>query len=73
MQRIVSVVLVPALEAHKLLAQATCLNVSVAESSRALGTFPPSFMRTSSRRAFHGSHPFVHGENAVRLKAPLNS
>jgi len=57
MQRIVGVVLVPALEAHKRLAQAACLDVSVAEIPRALGAFPPSFMRTSSGRAFHDSHP----------------
>ena len=57
MQRIVGVVLVPALKAHKRLAQAACLNVSVAEIPRALGAFLPSFMRTSNGRAFHDSHP----------------
>jgi len=57
MQGIVGVVLVPALKAHKRLAQAACLNVSVAEIPRALGAFLPSFMRTSSGRAFHDSHP----------------
>jgi hypothetical protein len=57
MQRIVGVVLVPALKAHKRLAQAACLNVSVAEIPRALGAFLPAFMRTSSGRAFHDSHP----------------
>jgi hypothetical protein len=57
MQRIVGVVLVPALEAHKRLAQAACLDVSVAEFARALGAFPSSFMRTSSSRAFHDSRP----------------
>ena len=57
MQGIIGVVLVPALEAHGLLAQAACLDVSVAEFTRALGAFPSSFMRTSSGRAFHGSHP----------------
>jgi hypothetical protein len=57
MQRIVGVVLVPALEAHKRLAQAARLDVSVAEIPRALGALPSSFLRTSSGRAFHDSHP----------------
>jgi hypothetical protein len=57
MQGIVGVVVVAALEAHKFLAQAACLNVSVAEISRTLRTFPPPFMGASSSRTFHGSHP----------------
>jgi len=57
MQRIIGVMLVPALEAHRFLAQAACLNVSVAEITRALGAFPPSFTRTTSGRAFHDSRP----------------
>jgi len=57
MQRIVGVVLVPALEAHGLLAQAACLDVSVAKFARALGAFPSSFTRATGSRAFHGSHP----------------
>jgi len=56
MQRIVGVVLVAALEAHKCLAQTACLNVSVAEFPRALGALPSAFVRTASSRAFHDSH-----------------
>jgi Na+/H+ antiporter NhaB len=58
MQGIIGVVLVPALEAHKCLAHIACLDVSVAEITRALGALPSSFVRTSSGRAFHDSHPF---------------
>ena len=57
MQRIVGVVLVPALEAHKCLAKTACLDVSVAEIPRAFGALPSSFMRTAGGRAFHDSHP----------------
>jgi hypothetical protein len=57
MQGIVGVVLVPALEAHKCLAKATCLDVRVAEIPRALGALTSSFMRTTCDRAFHHSHP----------------
>ena len=57
MQRIVGVVLVPALEAHKCLAKAACLDVSVAEIPRAFGALPSSFMRTADGRTFHDSHP----------------
>jgi hypothetical protein len=57
MQRIVGVVLVPALEAHKCLAPTASLDVSVAEITRALGALPWSFMRTAGGRAFHESHP----------------
>jgi hypothetical protein len=59
MQRIVGVVLVPALEAHKCLAKAACLDVRVAEIPRALGALTSSFMRTACDRAFHDSHPLV--------------
>ena len=44
MQRIAGLVLVPALEAHKLLAETTGFDVGVAEVPRALGTFPSSLM-----------------------------
>lgn len=57
MLRIVGVVLIAALEAHKFLAQAACLDVRVAEISQALGTFSSSFMGASRSRTFHGSRP----------------
>jgi hypothetical protein len=57
MHRIVGIVFVSALEAHKCLAPTASLDVRVAEIPRALGAFPSSFMQTSSCRAFHGSTP----------------
>lgn len=57
MQRIIRIMLVPALKAHGFLAQIACLNVSIAKLSRALRALLPSFTRISCSCTFHGSDP----------------
>ena len=71
MQGIVGVVLVPALEAHRFLAQAACLNVSIAKITRALGAFRSSFTRTTRGRAFHVSHPLFSVKMHLIEEFPL--